>query len=54
MNRSDIDVIGNLIKSNRDPVRRGNTAQLHCLRLNNRQGDFFLSFLVSLKHPKTD
>lgn len=41
---SDIDVIGNLIKSNRGPMWRGSTAHSHCLRLNGRQGDLLLVY----------
>lgn len=30
MSRSDVVVIGSLIKSNRDPVKKGSTAHSHC------------------------
>lgn len=54
MSRSDIDVIGNLIKSNRDPVWKGNAARSHCWELNSRQGDFVLSLLMGLKDSKPE
>lgn len=44
LNGSDVDVNGNLIKSNRGPMWRGSAAHSHCLRLNGRQGDLFLVY----------
>lgn len=48
VSRSDMEVIGNLIKSSRDPVWKGSTAHSHCLGLNSRQGDFLLTLAMML------
>lgn len=51
---SDADVIGNLIKSNRDSAWEGNTARSHRRGLNSRQGGFNFNLPMVLKDLKPD